>query len=504
MTKPVALIVCDGWGINPRTDHNAIAAARTPHFDELYAKWPWMALQTSGLAVGLPEGQMGNSEVGHMNMGAGRIVYQELTRIDVAIRDGSFFQNEVLAKVMVDTQAAGKDLHLFGLVSDGGVHSSIEHMFALVRMARERGVERVYLHAFLDGRDTAPRSARSFLARTEQVLGEIGLGRVATISGRYYAMDRDQNWERTELAYRAMVDAHGRSADDSDQAIARSYEEGVNDEFLVPVVLDAQGRIKDGDGVIFFNFRPDRARQITQAITDPEFKGFERGAVPLVRFVCLTQYKDSFGLPVAYPPQKLVDNLASVLAEKRVRQLHAAETEKYAHVTFFFNCGREAPYDLEERILIPSPKIASYDMQPEMSAPEVAAAAAAAIDAHHTDVLIMNFANADMVGHTGNMAATVKAIEAVDAAVGRVVAAILRQGGTALITADHGNAEMMIDYETGEVMTSHTTNPVPLIMAGRQLKLRESGVLADVAPTILDLLDMAQPAAMTANTLIQR
>jgi 2,3-bisphosphoglycerate-independent phosphoglycerate mutase len=504
MTKPVALIVCDGWGLNPRKDHNAIAAARTPHFDELYAKWPWLPLHTSGLAVGLPEGQMGNSEVGHMNMGAGRIVYQELTRIDLAIRDGSFFQNEVLAKVMEDTKQAGKDLHLIGLLSDGGVHSSIEHMFALVRMAKERGVERVWIHAFLDGRDTPPRSARTFLARTEQVLREIGLGKIATISGRYYAMDRDQNWERTELAYRAMVDGQGRPADDPDQAIARSYEEGINDEFVVPVVLDAEGRIKDGDGVIFFNFRPDRARQITQAITDREFKGFDRGPAPLVRFVCLTQYKDSFGLPVAYPPQKLVDNLASVLAEKRVRQLHTAETEKYAHVTFFFNCGREAPYDLEERILIPSPKIATYDLQPEMSAPEVAASAAAAIDAHHTDVLIMNFANADMVGHTGNMAATVKAIEAVDAAVGQVVAAILRQGGTALITADHGNAEMMIDYETGEIMTSHTTNPVPLIMAGRQLKLRESGILADVAPTILDLLDIAQPAAMTANTLIQR
>jgi 2,3-bisphosphoglycerate-independent phosphoglycerate mutase len=504
MTKPVALIVCDGWGLNPRKDHNAIAAARTPHFDELYAKWPWMPLHTSGLAVGLPEGQMGNSEVGHMNMGAGRIVYQELTRIDVAIRDGSFFQNDVLAKVMEDTKQAGKDLHLIGLLSDGGVHSSIEHMFALVRMAKERGVERVWIHAFLDGRDTAPKSARGFLARTEQVLREIGLGKIATISGRYYAMDRDQNWERTELAYRAMVDAQGRPADDADSAIARSYEEGINDEFVVPVVLDAQGRIKDGDGVIFFNFRPDRARQITQAITDREFNAFERGAAPLVRFVCLTQYKDSFGLPVAYPPQKLVDNLASVLAEKRVRQLHTAETEKYAHVTFFFNCGREAPYDLEERILIPSPKIATYDLQPEMSAPEVAASAAAAIDAHHTDVLIMNFANADMVGHTGNMAATVQAIEAVDRAVGQVVAAILRQGGTALITADHGNAEMMIDYETGEIMTSHTTNPVPLIMAGRQLKLRESGILADVAPTILDLLDIAQPAAMTANTLIQR
>lgn len=503
MIKPVALIVCDGWGLNPRKDHNAIAAAKTPHFDELYAKWPWMPLHTSGLAVGLPEGQMGNSEVGHMNMGAGRIVYQELTRIDVAIRDGSFFENPTLAKVMDDTKAAGKDLHLMGLLSDGGVHSSIEHLFALVRMAKNRGLSRVWIHAFLDGRDTAPRSAQKFLARTEQVLQEIGVGKIATISGRYYAMDRDSNWERTELAYRAMVDRQGRPADSSAQAITRSYEEGISDEFVVPVVLDPAGCIKDGDGVIFFNFRPDRARQITQAITDPAFSGFERVA-PMVRFVCLTQYKDSFGLPVAFPPQKLVDNLASVLSTQRVRQLHTAETEKYAHVTFFFNCGREAPYDLEERILIPSPKVATYDLQPEMSAPEVAASAAAAIDNAHTDVLIMNFANADMVGHTGNFDATVKAIQAVDACVGQVVAAILRAGGTALITADHGNAEMMVDYETGEMHTAHTINPVPLIMAGRQLKLRESGVLADVAPTILDLLSIGQPAAMTAQSLIQR
>ena len=503
MIKPVALIVCDGWGLNPRKDHNAIAAARTPHFDELYAKWPWMALQTSGLAVGLPEGQMGNSEVGHMNMGAGRIVYQELTRIDVAIRDGSFFKNEVLTKVMDDTKAKNRDLHLMGLVSDGGVHSSIEHMFALVRMAKERGVQRVWIHAFLDGRDTPPRSAKGYLARTEQVLAEIGVGKIATIGGRYSAMDRDQNWERTELAYRAMVEGQGRTADSSDEAISRSYEEGISDEFVVPVVLDRAGLIKDGDGVIFFNFRPDRARQITQAITDDAFTGFNR--VPAaVRFVCMTQYKEEFGLPVAYPPQKLIDNLGSVLESKRVRQLHTAETEKYAHVTFFFNCGREKPYDLEERILIPSPKVATYDLQPEMSAPEVAASAAAAIEAGHTDVLIMNFANADMVGHTGNMAATVQAIEAVDAAVGKVVAAVLKAGGTALVTADHGNAEMMVDYATGEIMTSHTTNPVPLIMAGQHAKLRESGILADVAPTILDLLNIAQPAAMTAQTLIQR
>lgn len=504
MTKPIALIVCDGWGINPRKDHNAIAMAKTPHFDAFYQKWPNIRLLTSGLAVGLPEGQMGNSEVGHMNMGAGRVVYQELTRIDKAIRDGDFFENPVLAAAMDHAKQGGKKLHLMGLLSDGGVHSSIEHLFALVRMAKLRGVERVYVHAFLDGRDTSPRSGQGFLRRTEQVLQEIGLGKIATIAGRYYAMDRDKNWERTEVAYRAMVDAVGRSASSVDEAISRSYDEEISDEFVVPVVLDEAGRMEDGDSVIFFNFRPDRARQISRALTDTAFKGFDRPERPAIALTCLTQYDKTMGLPVAYPPQELVDNLASVLAGRSVRQLHTAETEKYAHVTFFFNCGREEPYPLEERILIPSPKIATYDLQPEMSAPEVAAAAAAAIDAGHTDVLIMNFANADMVGHTGNMAATIKAVEAVDRAVGQVVDAVVRAGGIALVTADHGNAEAMIDYNTGIMHTAHTTNPVPLILAGQQLKLRDEGVLADIAPTILDLLDIPQPSAMTAHSLIVR
>ena len=504
MTKPIALIVCDGWGINPRKDHNAIAMAKTPHFDAFYQKWPHIRLLTSGLAVGLPEGQMGNSEVGHMNMGAGRVVYQELTRIDKAIRDGDFFENPVLAAAMDYAKQGGKKLHLMGLLSDGGVHSSIEHLFALVRMAKQRGLTHVYIHAFLDGRDTSPRSGQGFLRRTEQVLQEIGLGKIATIAGRYYAMDRDQNWERTEVAYRAMVDAVGRSADSVDEAISRSYSEEIADEFVVPVVLDEAGRMEDGDSVIFFNFRPDRARQISRALTDVEFRGFDRPERPAIALTCLTQYDKTMGLPVAYPPQELVDNLASVLAGRSVRQLHTAETEKYAHVTFFFNCGREEPYPLEERILIPSPKVATYDLQPEMSAPEVAAAAAAAIDAGHTDVLIMNFANADMVGHTGNMAATIKAVEAVDRAVGQVVDAIVRAGGIALVTADHGNAEAMIDYDTGIMHTAHTTNPVPLILAGQQLKLRDEGVLADIAPTILDLLDIPQPSAMTAHSLIAR
>jgi 2,3-bisphosphoglycerate-independent phosphoglycerate mutase len=380
----------------------------------------------------------------------------------------------------------------------------IDHVFALVKLARQRGVAKLYLHAFLDGRDTPPKSADQFLARTEQVFHDEGLGKIATISGRYYAMDRDQNWERTEKAYRAMVDGQGATAGSSREAIEASYAAGTTDEFVEPVVIDPEGVIKDGDSVVFFNFRPDRARQIARALTQADFKGFARPKTPSLMFVCMTQYDPKLNLPVAYLPQQLVDNLAQVLADRKVRQLHTAETEKYAHVTFFFNCGREDPYELEERILIPSPKVATYDLQPEMSAPEVAAAAAAAMENHHADVLIMNFANADMVGHTGNFAATVKAIEAVDAAVGRVVDAVIKAGGVALVTADHGNAEMMVDYATGQPHTAHTTNPVPLLMAGTQAKLREGGVLADIAPTILDLLDEAKPDAMTASSLIAK
>jgi 2,3-bisphosphoglycerate-independent phosphoglycerate mutase len=500
IARPVALIVCDGWGINPRKDHNAILAARTPHFDALNAKWPHTSLFTSGLAVGLPEGQMGNSEVGHMNMGAGRIVYQELTRIDKEIREGKFFENPKLVAAM----KGGKAVHLMGLLSDGGVHSMIDHVFALVKLAKDQGVEKLYLHAFLDGRDVPPKSADRFLAQTEAKFQELGLGQIATISGRYYAMDRDQNWERTEKAYRAMVEGQGERADSSKEAIEKSYAAGVTDEFFIPTVINPHGVIQDGDAVIFFNFRPDRARQISRALTQPDFKGFDRPKIPTLMFVCMTQYDAKLNLPVAYLPQQLVDNLAQVLADRKVRQLHTAETEKYAHVTFFFNCGREDPYPLEERILIPSPKVATYDLQPEMSAPEVAAAPPAAQENRHADVLIMNIANAAKVGHTGNFDATVKAVEAVDAAVGRVVDAIIKAGGVALVTADHGNAEMMVDYSTGQPHTAHTTNPVPLLMAGTQLKLREGGVLADIAPTILDLLDQPKPDAMTASTLIAR
>ncbi|MDB5100141.1 MAG: phosphoglycerate mutase [Cyanobacteria bacterium RYN_339] len=498
IARPVALIVCDGWGINPRKDHNAIAAARTPHIDALNAKWPNTSLFTSGLAVGLPEGQMGNSEVGHMNMGAGRIVYQELTRIDKEIRDGGFFTNPKLMAAM----QPGKTVHLIGLLSDGGVHSMINHVAALVKLAKQRGVGKLYLHAFLDGRDVPPKSAAKYLAQIEAVMQEVGLGQVATVSGRYYAMDRDKNWERTEKAYRAMVEAMGESAGSSAEAIEKSYAAGVTDEFVAPTVLHPHGTIQDGDAVIFFNFRPDRARQIARALTQADFTDFPRPKALALTFVCMTQYDAKLNLPVAYLPQQLVDNLAQVLADRKVRQLHTAETEKYAHVTFFFNCGREDPYDLEERILIPSPKVATYDLQPEMSAPEVAAAAAAAMENRHADVLIMNFANADMVGHTGNFDATVRAIEAVDAAVGRVVDAVIKSGGVALVTSDHGNAEMMVDYETGQPHTAHTTNPVPLLVAGMQMKLREGGVLADIAPTILDLLDQSKPDAMTASTLI--
>ncbi len=502
MTKPVALIICDGWGINPRADHNAIAMAKTPYFDELAAKWPHTQLFTSGLAVGLPEGQMGNSEVGHMNMGAGRVVYQELTRIDKEIREWNFFRNPALCAAMDHVKETGGRLHLIGLLSDGGVHSSLEHLFALLNMAKARGVGASYVHAFLDGRDVAPRSAAEYLARTEQVLQQLGHGKIATISGRYWAMDRDRNWERTEKAYRAMVNGVGPSAGSAAEAIQRAYTSGVTDEFVEPVVLDATGTMQAGDAVIFFNFRPDRARQITRALTQPDFDGFARPDHPYLAFVCLTQYDAKLGLPIAYRPQELVDNLAQILADRSIRQFHTSETEKYAHVTFFFNCGQEDPYPLEERLLIPSPKVATYDLKPEMSAPEVATGAAAAIAAGQTDFLIMNFANADMVGHTGNMAATIKAVEAVDAAVGKVVQAVLKAGGIALVTADHGNAEQMINYETGEIHTAHTTNPVPLYLAGSQSKLREGGILADVAPTVLELLGEQKPDVMTATSLL--
>lgn len=499
--KPIALIVCDGWGYNPRRDYNAIAMARTPHFDELNARYASTLLHTSGLAVGLPEGQMGNSEVGHMNMGAGRIVYQELTRIDKAIRDGDFFANPVLVAAVEHAKKTGGALHLFGLLSDGGVHSSNAHVEALLKLAADRGLECVWLHAFLDGRDTPPKSALTYLARFERAAQQAGVGRIATVSGRYYAMDRDQNWDRTVLAYRAMVDGVGPTAPSAEAAVEAAYAEGVTDEFLKPTVIDAAGLVRDGDAALCFNFRPDRARQIVRALFQPDFAGFERTR-PEVAVFCMTQYDVTYGLPVAYLPQQLVDNLADVLETRRVRQLHSAETEKYAHVTFFFNCGREAPHELESRILIPSPKVPTYDLKPEMSAPEVAEAVRRSVEAGETDVVIMNFANADMVGHTGNLEATIAAIEAVDAAVGKVVGAVHARGGVAIVTADHGNAEQMLDYATGSPHTAHTTNPVPCLVTGGDFRLREGGVLADIAPTILDLLDIGQPAAMTARSLL--
>lgn len=502
MSKPVALIICDGWGVNPRQEANAIAMARTPHFDELLARWPHTQLATAGLAVGLPEGQMGNSEVGHMNMGAGRIVYQELTRIDEEIRAGRFQKNPVLCHAMDQAKNGSGRLHLMGLLSDGGVHSSLAHMLALLKMAKARGVPQTYIHAFLDGRDVPPQSAKTYVAETKACLQALGYGVLASLSGRYWAMDRDQNWDRIEKAFRVLVDGAGPTARSAEEAIDASYAAGKFDEFLAPVLLDPAGCLQDNDGVIFFNFRPDRARQITRTLTDAEFSAFERPRRPRVHFACLTQYDARFPLPVAYTPQTLNDNLAEVLAHRGVRQFHTAETEKYAHVTFFFNCGREAPYEGEQRILIPSPKVATYDMQPEMSAPAVAEAAVQAIQAGHTDFLVMNFANADMVGHTGNIPATVAAIEAVDQGVGRVVRAVLDAGGVALITADHGNAEQMVDYNTGQPHTAHTTNPVPLYLAGSHRQLRTNGILADVAPTILELLEESAPAAMTASSLL--
>ena len=507
--RPVALIIMDGYGIAAPGPGNAISSANTPNLDAIFGGWPTTTLAASGHAVGLPDGQMGNSEVGHLNMGAGRIVYQELTRIDRAIEDGSLAENDVLRSAIDAAVAGGRAVHFMGLVSDGGVHSHQEHLYALVRMAASRGARRVFVHAFLDGRDVPPSSGLGFVERLEGVLGEIGVGEVATVAGRYYAMDRDNRWERVERAWRAMVLGEGVSASSATAAIAASYEAGVTDEFVVPAVVSRDGgpvgTVADGDALVFFNFRPDRAREITRAFVDPSFAGFDRPAVPAVGFVCLTEYDPTIPAPVAFPKDLPCCVLADVVAEAGLRQLHIAETEKYAHVTFFFNGGAEAPKAGEERVLIPSPKVATYDLQPEMSAPEVTAALVAAIEADRADLYIVNYANCDMVGHTGVFDAAVRAVEAVDAGVGAVVGAIRARGGSAIITADHGNAEQMCDPADGGAFTAHTLSPVPFVcVADSVTGLHEGGILADVAPSVLELLGLAAPAEWTARSLLMR
>lgn len=502
------LLILDGFGINDLKDGNAIANANKPNLDRIMAKYPTVAGYASGMAVGLPDGQMGNSEVGHLNMGAGRIVYQELTRITKAIADGDFFENEALAGAMHNAKDNDKALHLFGLLSDGGVHSHNTHLYGLLEMAKKFGLTKVYVHAFLDGRDTAPASGKDFVAALEDKIKEIGVGEIATISGRYYAMDRDNRWDRVELAYNAIVNAQGETATDAVTAMADSYAKEVYDEFVLPTIItkDGQpvGKVEEGDSIIFFNFRPDRAREMTRAFCDDAFTGFERDRVN-THFVTFTQYDITIpNKEVAFTPQTLTNTFGEFIANAGKSQLRIAETEKYAHVTFFFNGGVEDSYENEDRVLVSSPKVATYDLQPEMSVNEVSDKLDDAIRSGKYDVIICNFANPDMVGHTGNMDAAVSAIEAVDAAVGKVITAIEETNGYAFICADHGNAEQMKDYETNGAFTAHTVNPVPFVLVNYKegVTLKEGGKLADIAPTLIEMMGMEKPAEMDGESLL--
>ena len=508
--KPVVLMVLDGYGLNDRTEGNAIAMANTPVMDKLMKECPFQKGYASGLAVGLPDGQMGNSEVGHMNIGAGRIIYQDLTRITKDIEDGTFFKNEELLEAMENCKKNDSDLHLFGLLSDGGVHSHLSHVYGLLEMAKQQGVSKVYVHAFLDGRDTPPASAKGFVETLENKMAEIGVGKVASLSGRYYAMDRDNNWDRVEKAYDSLVTGDGIKAESATQALQESYDNGKTDEFVEPTVICKDGQplslVKANDSVIFFNFRPDRAREMTRAFCDDKFTGFERktGFIPLT-FVCFKDYDESIpNKKVAFKKEIIKNTFGEYLAAHDMTQVRIAETEKYAHVTFFFNGGVEEPNKGEDRILVKSPKVATYDLQPEMSAPEVCDKLVDAIKSDKYDVIIINFANPDMVGHTGVQAAAVKAIETVDGCVGRAVEALKEVDGQMFICADHGNAEYMIDEETKEPFTAHTTNPVPFILvnADPAYKLKEDGCLADIAPTLIELMGMEQPAEMTGTSLL--
>lgn len=511
MKGPLALIILDGWGLSPHERGNAIRLAGTPNFQRLQENYPYTVLAASGERVGLPEGQMGNSEVGHLNIGAGRVVYQDITRISKAIRTGEFFSNPVLVEAMQKVKEEGSSLHLCGLLSDGGVHSHLTHLYALLEMAQRFRLPRVYIHAFLDGRDVLPTSGAGYIEETERKCREIGCGEIATVSGRYYAMDRDKRWERVEKAFNAIVYGEGEPVTAPAAAVRDSYEKEVTDEFVVPkVVVDDSGRprgtVKRGDAVIFYNFRADRARELTRAFTDHDFEGFVRKeGYPGVHFVCMTQYDVTIPAPVAFPPQTLKNTLGEILSRNGLRQLRIAETEKYAHVTFFFNGGVEAPNPGEERVLIPSPKVATYDLKPEMSAPEVTERVLKEINGSAYDVIILNYANPDMVGHTGVLEAAVRAIEVVDECLGRVVQGILDKGGVALVTADHGNAEQMLEEESEEPHTAHTTNPVPFILVGdeyRQRRLREGGALEDIAPTMLEILGIPRPPEMTGRSLL--
>ena len=507
--KPTVLMILDGYGLNEKQEGNAVAEAKTPVMDKLMAEYPFVKGNASGLAVGLPDGQMGNSEVGHLNMGAGRIVYQELTRITKEIEDGVFFKNEALVKAVENAKASGSALHLYGLVSDGGVHSHNTHIYGLLELAKRHGLKKVYVHCFLDGRDTPPASGKDYVQELTDKMAELGVGEVATVMGRYYAMDRDNRWERVEKAYRALTKGEGEEAKDGVSAIAASYEKGVNDEFVVPAVVKRDGKpvavIQNKDSVIFYNFRPDRAREITRAFCDDTFTGFEREKKLDLTYVCFTEYDVTIpNKLVAFHKVELHNTFGEYLAAHGKTQARIAETEKYAHVTFFFNGGVEEPNEGEDRILVKSPKVATYDLQPEMSAYGVCDKLVEAIKSDKYDVIIINFANPDMVGHTGVEPAAIQAVEAVDACVGRAVEAVKETDGQMFICADHGNAEQLVDYNTGAPFTAHTTNPVPFILvnADPAYKLREGGCLADIIPTLIELMGMEKPEEMTGKSLL--
>ncbi len=506
--KRVLLCIMDGWGINKDCPKDATKTAKTPNFDKLKETEKYTQINASGEYVGLPDGQMGNSEVGHLNLGAGRVVYQDLTRINKEIREGKFFENKAFKDAIEHVKKNNSSLHLYGLVSTGGVHSSFEHVKALVRMAAENGLKKVYVHAFLDGRDTPPKSAVEFLAELEAELKKYNLPQIATISGRYWAMDRDNRWDRVEKAYNALLFGEGEKAANSDEAIKTSYAKDVTDEFVEPTITNADpdSRIKDNDAIIFFNYRPDRAREITRAMTFEEFDGFNRKARRNnLYYVCMAQYDETFPLPIAYPPEKLTNILGDVLDDNGVKQYRTAETEKYAHITFFFNGGEEKSGKLETRALVASPKVATYDLQPEMSAPQVCENVLKALDDPQYGFILVNFANPDMVGHTGVFDAAIKACETVDTCVGKIVEKAKENGVVMLLTADHGNSECMEDPQTHTPFTAHTTNPVPFMLINGQGKyeLKDTGALCDVAPTILQLLGIKQPAEMTGQSLIK-
>ncbi len=507
--KPTVLMILDGYGLNEKTAGNAVKEGNTPVMDKLMKEYPFVKGNASGLAVGLPEGQMGNSEVGHLNIGAGRIVYQDLTKITKAIDDGDFFENKALLAACENVKKNDSALHLMGLVSDGGVHSYDGHIYGLLELAKRQGISKVYVHCFLDGRDTPPASGKGYVEKLEAKMKEIGVGEVATVMGRYYAMDRDNRWERVEKAYRALADGLGEKAASGPEGIQASYDKETTDEFVLPTVVEKNGEpvatIKDKDSVIFFNFRPDRARELSRTFCDDDFEGFDRGERIKTTFVCFTEYDVTIkNKLVAFVKEDITNTFGEFLSKKGLKQVRLAETEKYAHVTFFFNGGVEKPNEGEERILVNSPKVATYDLKPEMSAYEVCDNLVKAITSGKYDVIIINFANPDMVGHTGVEAAAIKAVEAVDECVGRAVKALIDVDGQMFICADHGNAEQLVDEETGEPFTAHTTNPVPFILvnADPSYKLREGGCLADIAPTLIDLMGMEKPKEMTGKSLL--